>query len=116
VRRWRIVETPEFGPVVLPKEELYCPFCGGRMLLHAFYPRKQGPPYNFCHVDVNLKCVECDFYTIFGVPASEEEVEKLKKSRLASHVITREEALKVAELMEISAEALKERLKLLGYW
>ena len=87
------------------------------MLLHRFNVY-DALVFGFKHADVNLKCPNCGFFTVFGVPISEDEMFRLKESPLHGKVIT-DEAPEIAELQELPKEqiaVIKQRLKSWGYW
>ena len=109
-RKWEIVEI-NGEAVILPKFPLLCPFCSEEMILHDFSCYKQAN--NFYHVDIHMKCPKCNFWCVFGVPISEEEFEKLRKSKYHRKILRWE----IAEIYgkEI-LEKIGKKLEKLGYW
>ena len=119
---WKLVKT-ERGYIPVPEFPMICPFCGEVMLLHRFsahqqrqvmgYPPRMG---EFYHVDINLKCPNCGWYTVFGVPISKDDFYKLRDSGLARKLINLEDVLLVAKIYNADMKKIEERLKALGYW
>ena len=95
--------------LVLPEQEVKCPFCGSKMLLHAVHPYWQ-TGFAFNHVDVHMKCYKCGFFAIFGLAIDNETYKKLDQSRLTRRVL-KWEIYEIYKLKEI-----RERLKKLEYW
>jgi len=105
VRPWDFAET-EKGLIPVPRKPLLCPFCRRSLVLHRFTAGQASE--GFWHVDVNMKCPECGWYVIFGVPATKEECEKLKSSPLFGKTLR--------EWPWEPEEEVKERLRMFGYW
>ena len=110
MRYWKVVKSKK-GAIILPVQPLICPFCGNEMIIHDFRAIYQ-KSFNFYHCDIHMKCPNCSFWCIFGVPISKEEYEELVKSPLHGRVL-KEELIKIYPKY---GELLKERLKKLGYW
>ena len=112
---WEIKKTSK-GYVIVPREPLYCPFCGHMLVLHDFRcaisPQSSSGGYLFRHVDVHMKCPNCSFFVTFGIPISREDYEKLVSSPLHGRIL-------IHELREIISEKyreIEERIKRWGYW
>ena len=113
MRLFKIIETKEFGYIVVPQETILCPFCNNIMLLHKFYAVYD--PRGFYHVDVHLKCTYCGFYAIFGVPINAEEYSKLRGSKLNNVFLYGELSRKIAKYYKVE-NVVAERLRKWGYW
>ena len=97
--------------IILPKEKLYCPVCGGELLLHDITPYHQITK-GFHHVDIHMKCINCGFYLTFGVAISEEDYKKLSGSKYVRRILKWE----LKNLYPEYNEELESRLKAWGYW
>ena len=130
IRKWKIVDT-ELGAIPVPEIELRCKFCGCKLMLHQFIA-SYNKGHNFYHVDISLKCPNCDWFIperklagsgkleVFGVPISKEEYEKLRASKLHGKIIKElhelEIVAKLYNIPELHKKLVEERLKALGYW
>jgi len=107
---WEIKEW-KGGKVVVPKFDLRCCFCGGKMLLHDFIcVQSRG----FKHVDVHVKCSNCGWWTIFGLATDEKIWMELRRSKHHNKIF-REDVLELIEDEEVK-EKVGRRLKEWGYW
>lgn len=116
IRNWKIEDIPE-GKIPVPVIKLRCAWCRGLPLLHEFRPGIN--PDGGLKVDVHMKCIDCEFYSRFGVPLSKEEFNELSTSPLVGKLINRELALEIANCYlpeDVEKRKLKSRLKKLGYW
>ena len=97
--------------VPLPNEPLICPVCNGSLILHDFRAYSN-PAIQHCFCDVHLKRKVCGLWLTFGLPASKELVEMLRKSKYHAKTLR-------WELKDIYREMdpkIIERLEKLGYW
>jgi hypothetical protein len=112
---WKIVKT-EKGMAPVPDGEITCPVlydgkpCGGKLLLHQFNALDTREKLGMAHCDVRLKCERCGWFTLFGIPLTDEEYEGLAHSRLNGQVITTD------ILLFTQDKEIRERLKRMGYW
>ena len=111
---WEIKQNEKYGYYIRPKQSFKCNFCNSKMYIHAFVAQYY-PPKNFYHVDINVKCPKCGWFTIFGVAISKKEYEQLKSSKLNGVTLT-DELFDVEDLTKEEEEMLQKRLKSLGYW
>jgi len=66
-----------------------------------------------------MKCINCDWYTVFGVPITREEYNQLRQSPLHGKTINKEVALAIMSALDYTPEEIKkveERIRALGYW
>ena len=107
---WKVKEI-NGDYIILPSEKLYCPICGGELIIHDITPFYQ-KSRDFHHCDIHMKCINCGLHLTFGVPISEDDYNKLNKSKYVRRILKQ-------ELKEIYPEYNKElesRLKTWGYW
>ena len=109
MRKWKL-DKYEGAYIVKPTIELKCPFCGERLLLHAFHTSMSR---GFYHVDVDMKCSNCSGFFVFGVPITKGEYDILSKSRYNNYVF-RDEIIDLYD--DIDLEEIKSRLKSWSYW
>jgi len=115
--------------IMLPTVTFKCPFCGTPLVMHQEgvyeYRRtmivktdkgEERKVKQFYHCDIHMKCPSCDWFTVFGVPVSKDEFEKLKKSKWIGVIFTEELLNDLTDLNEDEKKVIEERLKALGYW
>jgi len=109
---WRITKVSgEY--IILPETSKYCPFCDTELVIHRFRVSYQ-PHKRFWHCDVAMKCPKCSWFTLFGVPISKEDADKLRSSKYHGQDLTDE--LLELDLDDEQKKIIEERLKSLGYW
>ena len=108
---WTLRNTDR-GIIIEPNEDLYCPICREKLILHDFRVGQHGIK-KFYHCDVHMKCPKCSLWLTFGVPISEDEFNMLRSSQLHGKILT-DELMFV--LNEEDKEKIKERLDSWGYW
>lgn len=110
-RKWKIVEVNGY-PIIVPVEPILCYRCNEYLILHHFACFSQ-ERYGFYHCDVYMKCPICDWFTVFGIPVTREEYEKLIKSYWHNRVLLWEVKKFVEE--EIWKK-IEKKLRQWGYW
>ena len=108
--RYWVIKKINNDYVIVPKEPLYSPFSSEPLLLHDFrvYKAAQG----FYHADIHMKDPVTDWWTVFGVPISQEEYELLRKSRYHGRILICE----LKQLYPSLDKRIEERLRRWGYW
>lgn len=116
MRFWKLVSVK--GNVVpIPESPLYCMFCGEPMLLHSFSANRHVDGWH--HLDISVKCPNCSWHVVFGVPISEEEYEEVKKSKYHMKVLRGElvkELKQILKYYRVRDDKIPSRLRNWGYW
>lgn len=107
--------------IPIPNTPKLCLFCGTRLVLHRFISIYAHPPNQkeyITHVDINLKCPKCSWWTLFGIPINQKELKIFQASEFHDKVLI-DDIIEISELYEldtINQTEIKKRLKDLGYW
>ena len=109
--KWVLKNTSK-GVIITPDEDLYCPICREKLILHDFRVCRAASK-GFHHCDVHMKCPNCSLWITFGVPLSKDEFDILLSSPLHGRILI-DELLFILD--DEYKDKIKERLESWGYW